>query len=35
MGALPHANGTAFRVWAPPAQQVFVKGDFNAELALR
>lgn len=29
MGALPHADGTAFRLWAPHARQVFVKGDFN------
>lgn len=29
MGALPYAEGTAFRLWAPHARQVFVKGDFN------
>lgn len=29
MGALPHAEGTAFRVWAPNAEKVFVKGEFN------
>lgn len=29
MGALPHADGTAFRVWAPNAQAVYVKGEFN------
>ncbi|NQS70749.1 MAG: 1,4-alpha-glucan branching protein [Desulfobulbaceae bacterium] len=29
MGAIPHEGGTAFRVWAPHAQQVFVMGDFN------
>ena len=29
MGALPHDAGTAFRVWAPNAEAVFVTGDFN------
>lgn len=29
MGAIPHQNGTAFRVWAPHAEQVFVMGSFN------
>lgn len=29
MGAIIHAGGVAFRVWAPHANQVFVKGDFN------
>lgn len=29
MGAIVHANGVAFRVWAPNAQAVYVKGDFN------
>jgi 1,4-alpha-glucan branching enzyme len=29
MGAIVHKGGTAFRVWAPNAQAVFVKGDFN------
>ncbi len=29
MGAIVHTNGVAFRVWAPHAQAVFVKGDFN------
>ena len=29
MGAIPHESGTAFRVWAPNAQQAFVMGDFN------
>lgn len=29
MGAIVHENGVAFRVWAPNAQAVFVKGDFN------
>lgn len=29
MGAVPHENGTSFRVWSPHAQQVFVMGDFN------
>lgn len=29
MGALPHPGGVAFRVWAPHANQVYVKGDFN------
>ncbi len=29
MGAIVHPGGVAFRVWAPHAQAVFVKGDFN------
>lgn len=29
MGAIPHENGTAFRVWAPHATSVAVVGDFN------
>src|SRR5438552_3917706 len=29
MGAIPHGDGTAFRVWAPHAQQVAVVGTFN------
>lgn len=29
MGAIVHKGGVAFRVWAPNAQTVFVKGDFN------
>ena len=29
MGALPHEAGTAFRVWAPNAEAVFVTGSFN------
>ena len=29
MGALPHESGTAFRVWAPHADRVWVMGDFN------
>ena len=29
MGALPHAQGTVFRVWAPHADRVFVTGSFN------
>lgn len=29
MGAIVHSDGVAFRVWAPNAQSVFVKGDFN------
>src|SRR4029434_10553016 len=29
MGALPHAGGVAFRVWAPHAQRVSVIGSFN------
>lgn len=29
MGAIPSQSGTAFRVWAPFASQVFVTGTFN------
>ncbi|HUG66521.1 MAG TPA: hypothetical protein VMM76_02140 [Pirellulaceae bacterium] len=29
MGAIPHEQGVAFRVWAPNADSVFVVGDFN------
>lgn len=29
MGAIPHAKGTAFRVWAPHAEKVYVTGTFN------
>ena len=29
MGAIPHAQGTTFRVWAPYADRVYVVGDFN------
>lgn len=29
MGAIPHAEGVAFRVWAPHAEQVHVVGTFN------
>jgi 1,4-alpha-glucan branching enzyme len=29
MGAIVHKDGVAFRVWAPNAGSVFVKGDFN------
>ncbi|MRR54093.1 MAG: 1,4-alpha-glucan branching protein [Deltaproteobacteria bacterium] len=29
MGAIPHAGGVAFRVWAPHAQRVSVIGSFN------
>ncbi|MCF7975569.1 MAG: alpha amylase C-terminal domain-containing protein [Phycisphaerae bacterium] len=29
MGAMPHAEGTTFRVWAPHAHKVFVTGTFN------
>jgi 1,4-alpha-glucan branching enzyme len=30
MGAVPHAGGVAFRVWAPHAERVSVIGSFNA-----
>ena len=29
MGAIPHKDGTAFRVWAPHAEAVYVTGSFN------
>jgi 1,4-alpha-glucan branching enzyme len=29
MGAIPHASGVAFRVWAPHAGTVHVTGSFN------
>jgi 1,4-alpha-glucan branching enzyme len=29
MGAIAHAEGVFFRVWAPNADRVFVTGDFN------
>ncbi len=29
MGAMPHAKGTAFRVWAPNVQKASVIGEFN------
>lgn len=29
MGAVPHASGTTFRVWAPHAEAVFVTGTFD------
>jgi 1,4-alpha-glucan branching enzyme len=29
MGAIPHTNGVAFRVWAPHSEQVSVIGSFN------
>ena len=29
MGAIAYKGGVAFRIWAPNAQSVFVKGDFN------
>ncbi|UUO06291.1 alpha-amylase family glycosyl hydrolase [Blastopirellula sp. J2-11] len=29
MGAIPHENGTAFRVWAPNADSIAVVGEFN------
>ena len=29
MGAIPHAAGVAFRVWAPHATEVYVTGQFN------
>ena len=28
-GAIPHAGGVAFRVWAPHAQRVSIIGSFN------
>jgi 1,4-alpha-glucan branching enzyme len=33
MGAVLHAEGTTFRVWAPHAAAVSVKGSFNGESA--
>src|SRR4051794_29725621 len=30
LGAHPGPGGTAFRVWAPAAQEVQVRGDFNS-----
>lgn len=33
MGAVLHAEGVSFRVWAPHAEAVFVVGDFNDWLA--
>ncbi len=29
MGAIPHENGVAFRVWAPNADSIHVAGSFN------
>ncbi len=29
MGAIPHAKGVAFRVWAPHAEKVYLIGSFN------
>jgi 1,4-alpha-glucan branching enzyme len=29
MGAIPHAGGVGFRVWAPHAERVSVIGSFN------
>ena len=29
MGAIVHDGGTAFRVWAPHADKVFLTGSFN------
>jgi len=29
MGSIVHNNGTAFRVWAPYAESVWITGDFN------
>ena len=29
MGAIPYDGGTAFRVWAPHAEAVFVTGTFD------
>jgi len=29
MGAIPHAKGITFRVWAPNAEKVYVTGTFN------
>ncbi len=35
MGALPHRDGTTFRVWAPHAEAVFVTGSFDGWAADR
>ncbi len=29
MGAIPYSGGTAFRVWAPHADEVYLSGSFN------
>ena len=29
MGAIPHARGVSFRVWAPHAKKVYLTGSFN------
>ncbi len=29
MGAIPHAEGVTFRVWAPHAEKTYVTGTFN------
>ena len=29
MGAIPHAKGVTFRLWAPHAEKVLVTGTFN------
>ncbi len=29
MGAIPHATGVTFRVWAPHAEKVYVTGTFS------
>jgi 1,4-alpha-glucan branching enzyme len=29
MGAIPHAKGVTFRVWAPHAEKVYLIGTFN------
>jgi 1,4-alpha-glucan branching enzyme len=35
MGAIPHAGGVAFRVWAPHAQRVSVRGTAKTSSVIR